>query len=188
MSTTTTGTEDQASLSVLEKLEAAISALYIAQAQLSSLTTSLSEHEVDSSAHADIRLAIMEIVTGTGFVTQTELTERLGDEFTSHNLNASSHAPILQMIAAIQTSIESLEARVAALEPIDDTGDLTELELALKAVDDYYDPTLEQLLAAWQSAALQGLAEATSIAEEYQALLNAKASARADVLLTYEFS
>lgn len=188
MSTPITGTDDQISLSVLEKLDAAVTALYNAQEMLVTATTDLANHKVDLAAHNDIRLKIMEIVTGTGFVTKIELSEILGEEFSSHNLDVTSHEPLLNMISSLQTEIESLKARVTAIEPIDDTGDLTELELALKAVDDYYDPTLEQLLAAWQSAALQNLPQAATIADEYQQLLNAKAEARADVLRTYEFS
>jgi len=184
----TNPTEGILEQSVVEKLEEALAALQAAQALFTDTMAALASHDANEESHLDIRHEIMAITVGTGFITSEQATQQIDSTLDIHNASVSAHANILTAIDGLLTRLAALEARVDAIEPIDEDDDLTELERRLKAIDDYYDPTLASLLNAWQVASMAGLSTADAIANEYQALLNEKAQARADVLREFDYA
>lgn len=186
--TVTNPTEGILEQSVVEKLEEALSALQSAQALFVNTMDALTSHDSNDESHLDIRHDIMSIKVGTGFITAEQAGTQIAGAIELHNNSVSAHTNILNAINQLMTRLTDLEARVDTIEPIDEDDDLTELERRLKAVDDYYDPTLASLLNAWQVASMAGLSTADAIANEYQALLNEKAQARADVLREFDYA
>ncbi len=184
----TNPTEGILEQSVVEKLEEALAALQTAQGLFIDTMAALASHDANEESHLDIRHEIMAITVGTGFITSEQASQQIEGAIDLHNVSVSAHSNILTAIGGLITRITELEARVDAIEPIDEDDDLTELERRLKEVDDYYDPTLASLLNVWQVASMAGLSTADAIANEYQQLLNEKAQARADVLREFDYA
>lgn len=172
---------------LIDRLNAALTALQQAQNVFVNTITKLEEHNIEQDSHLDIRQKILELQIGTGFITTEDADELINTKITQHNSNESSHTDIRDILTELRNAIDALDVRLRAVEPSEDDQNLTELERRLKLIDDYYDPTLNALLQAWQVAAMQGLPTADEIADAYQSLLTEKAEARANVLREFQY-
>ncbi len=172
---------------LIDRLSTALTALQQAQTLFVDTITKLDEHNIEQDSHLDIRQMIIELQIGTGFITPEAANELINTTIGLHDSNEFSHTDIRDILTTMRNEIDAIDVRLRAVEPTEDEQSLTELERRLKLIDDYYDPTLEALLQAWQVASMQGLPTADDIADSYQSLLTEKAEARADVLREFQY-
>lgn len=173
---------------ILDKAEQLLAELQKAMTVFTDTIDQLAKHDVDNSSHLDIRESIQGIVSGEGLITREDAVTAIKEAIDEHNSSATSHATLTQQLDSMRTSLTTLTQRVEKLEPTPPDDGMTELEKKLKAIDDYYDPTLKALMDAWNVAKMNNTGTADAIAAEYQKLSQEKAKAIADALREYTYA
>ena len=174
--------------SILDQAQQLLQELQTAMTTFTDTLDQLERHDSDAAAHLDIRNDIQDIVSGEGLITRDDALTEITKAVSEHDSSGSAHTFLSQRIQTLSDSLSALTKRVDKLEPTPPDDGTTELEKKLKAIDDYYDPTLKALMDAWNIAKMNNTGTADAIAAEYQKLSQEKAQAIADVMREYTYA
>lgn len=173
---------------ILDQAQKLLQELQEAMASFTNTDDRLTRHDGDSSAHIDIRELIQGIVSGDGLISRDDAMSEISKAIATHDTSGKAHVHISQQLQVLSESLATLTERVSQLEPTPPDDGTSELEKKLKAIDDYYDPTLQALMDAWNIAKMNNTGTADAIAAEYQKLSQEKAQAIADVMREYVYA
>ena len=150
----------------------AIAALQEAQGALVNATNRIEEHNINESAHADIREAIEEIKSSDSIYTRDQIEELVATQLTLHTDKdfKTAHSGWDAFETTLEERLEALVLRVQAIEDKLDGRDqeASDLQAQLQAIEDRYAPLLEQLSNALIAAQSAGSDE---LADQYRATI-----------------
>lgn len=172
---------------LVEKGNELLAKLQEALSTFGDVMTALADHKIDGDSHPDIRNLIQSIVTGTGFVTVDQANVLINDAIAAHDTSVASHPGLKTLLEQLQLAFNDLKTRVDILDPPPSTDPLTQLNLALKAIDAKYDPIIAALQQAYNAAVIGDTGTSDAIAANIQAETLAKANARYEVMKEYGY-
>lgn len=156
----------------VESLTAAVQALQEAEATLVAAKKELIDHNIDESAHADIREAIAALKEVDAIYTKTEIEQLINEKVDAHTeLTYDKAHPgwedyekaLQSKLTQLTTAIEELQDKLAGKDKED-----SDLQSTLQVIEDKYAPIIENLSKALQAAEEAGNDE---LAEQYKATL-----------------
>lgn len=172
---------------LLQRGQALLDEIQATLAKFTDVKLELASHKNDEAAHPFIQEQIRAVVDSTGFATQEEVKGIVKAYIDAHKEDVTAHPPISTIITQIQTAIAALTLRVDVLDPPNPDDPQTALEIALAAVDAKYDPTLDLLKQAYETAKRDNTGTADDIAAQINQVMLQKAAARYQVLLEFEY-
>lgn len=150
----------------------AIAALQEAQGALVDAANRIEEHNINESAHADIREAIAEIKSSDSIYTRDQIEELIAEKLTVHTDKdfKTAHSGWNAFETTLSERLEALLLRITAIEDKLDGKDqeASDLQAQLQAIEDRYAPLLEQLSNALIAAQAAGSDE---LANQYRATI-----------------
>lgn len=161
-------------MTVAENLGAAVAALQNAQEALVRATDKIEWHNIDSSAHKDIRDIITDILNSETIYTRSEIDALIYNAVTAHASTAFKTAhpgwdayeeTVTARLAALELKCQELQDK---LDGVDDQN--SDLQIQLQAIENKYAPILEQLSKALVAAQEAG---STELADQYRGTIAA---------------
>ena len=158
----------------MSEITEVLAAMQDQQKDMVAATRALLEHNVDLTAHADIREKLQQLIDSDAIYTRTEINALIAAGLKEHADKAFDVAhpgwdaynkENQGIIASLTTKVEALTKR---LDAASGTGDMTDLERQLQAVENKYAPILAALQTTFAEAEKNGQ---TVLAEEYKSTI-----------------
>ena len=170
----------------MSEMTEAIAAIQAAQADTVAATKALVDHNIDLEAHPDIRELLDRLINGEAIYTRSEINKLIEIGLKAHADTPfdEAHPGWSEYNTATQNTLNSLSDKIDALEirldKAEGTGDMTDLQRQLQAVEDRYAPIIAGLQTSFSAAEKNGQ---TALATEYMNSISRTLDQKKDDLL-----